>query len=180
MRDAAPTPMRQAGFTLLEILIAVALIGVLAGLAVMKFGKQTRKSRATEVNAIFAELRNRQEQYHLENGVYFSTGANESDIHPAAPRQRSRPINPIPAGWTPLRVKSPLTNVYCGYVVMAGRGGDGTNLGAKAVAFGLAAAPATDWYYLLAHCNLDGNNARDSYYFAWSGDTRVQKENDGY
>ncbi len=180
MRDANSADMRQRGFTLLEILIAVALVGVLAGLAVMKFGKQTRKSRATEVNAIFAELRNRQEQYHLENGVYFSTGADESAIHPAAPGARSRAINPIPAAWTPLRVKSPMANVYCGYVVMAGRGGDGSNLGAKAVDFGLAAAPATDWYYLLAHCNLDGNNARDSYYFAWSGDTRIQKQNDGY
>jgi hypothetical protein len=87
---------------------------------------------------------------------------------------------PAPAAWTPLRVKPPMSRVYCGYVAMAGRGGDGANLGAKAGDFGLAAAPATDWYYLLARCDLDGNPARDSYYFTWSGDTRVLKENDGY
>ncbi len=73
-----------------------------------------------------------------------------------------------------------MSRVYCGDVVQAGAGGDGTNLGAKAVEFGLAAAPATDWYYLLAHCDLDGDGARDSYYFSWNGDTKVQKQNDGY
>lgn len=172
--------MRQAGFTLIEILIAVAIVGVLAGLAVMTFGKQTRKARAAEVQAIFAELRNREEQYHLENGVYFSTGADESDTHPAAPGPQAQAFAPLPATWAPLRVKAPMANVYCGYVVLAGTGGDGTNLGAKAGEFGMAAAPATDWYYLLAHCDLDGNNARDSYFFSWSGDTKVQKQNDGY
>ena len=84
-----------------------------------------------------------------------------------------------PATWTPLRVQPPMQKVYCGYVVRAGRGGDATNLGVKADEFGLNVAPATDWYYLLAHCDLDGNAARDSYYFTWSGDTAVQKQNDG-
>ena len=179
---ATLTIVRQAGFTLIEILIAVAIVGVLAGLAIMKFGAQTRKSRAGEVNAIFAELRNREEQYHLENGVYFSTGANENATFPAVPGPRSQAFRrgDQPAGWTPLRVQPPMTKVFCGYVVRAGRGGDATNIGAKAAEFGLNIAPATDWYYLLAHCDLDGNAARDSYYFSWSGDTRVQKQNDGY
>lgn len=180
MGDAKSVVVRQAGFTLIEILIAVAIIGVLAGLAVMTFSKQTRKARGAEVQAIFAELRNREEQYHLENGVYFSTGANEDAIHPDPPGPQSQLFAPLPAAWEPLRVKAPMSRVYCGYVVLAGPGGDGTNLGAKAIEFGLAAAPATDWYYLLAHCDLDGDAARDSYYFSWNGDTKVSKQNDGY
>ena len=86
--------MRQAGFTLIEILIAVALVGILAGLAVMKFSKQARKARGAEVQAIFAELRNREEQYHLENGVYFSTGANENAVYPANPGAQSKAFTP--------------------------------------------------------------------------------------
>lgn len=174
----APAP-RQRGFTLLEIMIVVAIVGVLAGLAYMKFGRQVRKARGAEVQAIFAELRNRQEQYHLENGVYFSTGADEDAIFPAAPGLSPQALTPLPASWVSLRFKAPMSRVYCGYVVIAGPGGNGGNIGAKAIEFGMLAAPATDWYYLLAHCNLDGSNARDSYYFSWSGDTRIQKQNEG-
>ncbi|HVV84371.1 MAG TPA: prepilin-type N-terminal cleavage/methylation domain-containing protein [Kofleriaceae bacterium] len=177
---ATHADVRQSGFTLVELILAVAIVGVLAALAVQKFSKTTRKSRAGEVQAIFAELRNREEQYHLEHGVYFSTGADEDAIYPDTPGPQAQDLAPLPATWTPLHVTPPMQKVFCGYVVQAGRGGDGTNLGAKAGEFGLAAAPATDWYYLLAHCNLDGNAARDSYYFAWSGDTKVQKQNDGY
>jgi prepilin-type N-terminal cleavage/methylation domain-containing protein len=181
MRAVTAPANRQTGFTLIEVLITVAIVGVLAALAVMKFGRQTRKSRATEVQAVFAELRNREEQYHLENGVYFSTGADEDSTYPATPAPQSQPFTPMdePA-WQPLRVKAPMSRVYCGYVVIAGRGGDGSNLGSKAADFGFAAAPATDWYYLLAHCDLDGNSSRDSYYFATSADTKVLKESDGF
>jgi len=172
--------VRQAGFTLIEILVAVALIGILAGIAIVSFGKQTRKARGSEANAVFAALRVAQEQYHLENGTYLSTGSNESNTHPAAPTPRAQTMLPLPTTWTSLKVQLPENTVYCGYVAMAGAAGDGTNLGTKAVEFGLTAAPSTDWYYLLAHCDLDGNGTRDSYYFTWSGDTRTQKQNEGY
>ncbi len=170
---------RQAGFTLLEILIVIALLGVLATIAVMSFSKQTRKARGAEANAMFAALRVAQEQYHLENGVYLSTSAGEAATWPATPGRTAQTILPLPATWTALKVKLPEENVYCGYVTIAGPGGDGTNIGALATSFGMT-TPATDWYYMIAHCNLDGNSARDSYYFAWSGDTRVQKRNEGY
>lgn len=172
--------VRQAGFTLVEILVAVALIGILAAIAVVSFGKQARKTRGSEVNAVFTALRVAEEQYHLENGAYLSTGTAETVIHPAVPTKTSQTFLPLPSTWSSLRVDLPSDRGYCGYVVRAGRGGDSTNIGAKAVEFGLTAAPATDWYYLLAKCDLDGNNARDSYYFSWSGDTRVQKQNEGY
>ncbi len=173
-------PVRQRGFTLLEILIAVALIGVLAAIAVNSFGKQARKTRGAEANAMFAALRVAQEQYHLENGTYLSTSAAETTTHPATPTRTAQSFLPLPATWTALKVKLPEESGYCGYVAIAGPGGDGSNLGARANAFGLTAAPATDWYYLLAHCDLDGNGARDSYYFTWSGDTTVRKLNEGY
>lgn len=171
----------QRGFTLIEILVAVALIGVLAAIAVMSFGKQTRKARGSEVNAMFAALRVAQEQYHVENGTFLTLSpGGENDVFPSSPGPQSQALTPIPALWTSARVALPFERGYCGYAVITGRAGSAVGLGAKAGEFGLAAAPNADWYYLLAKCDLDGNNARDSYYFSWSGDTRIQKQNEGY
>ncbi len=171
---------RQAGFTLIEMLIVVALIGVLAAVAISAFSKQARKAKGGEASAMFAAVRIAQEQYHLENGVYISTGTGETDVHPMTPGKSRQTILPLPSSWGSLKLKLPEENVYCGYVSIAGRGGDGTGLGAKAAEFGLTVAPTTDWYYILARCDLDGSTTRDSYYFTWSGDTRVQKQNEGF
>jgi prepilin-type N-terminal cleavage/methylation domain-containing protein len=172
--------VRQRGFTLLEMMIVVALIGILAAVAVTAFTKQARKTRGAEANAMFAAMRVAQEQYHLENGAYLSTGTGEADTHPATPVKTSQAFLPMPATWVSLKMRLPEETGYCGYVAIAGPGGDGTNLGALANGFGLTVAPVTDWYYLIAHCDLDGNGSRDSYYFTWSGDTAVQKLNEGY
>ncbi len=172
--------VRQRGFTLIEILVAVAIIGVLVALAVVSFNKQSRKARGSEAQAMFAALRVAQEQYHLENGAYLSTGTGEADTHPATPVKTSQSFLPLPASWSQLRVRLPNENGYCGYVAIAGAANDATGLGAMATSFGLTTAPATDWYYLLARCDLDGSNTRDSYYFTWSGDTTVKKLNEGY
>lgn len=172
--------VRQRGFTLIEILVAVAIVGVLIGLAVYNFGKTTRKARGSEAQAMFAALRVAEEQYFLENGTYFSTATAETNTHPAAPTKTSQSFLPLPPSWTQLRVRLPEETGYCGYVAIAGAANDATNLGATANGFGLTTAPATDWFYLVAHCDLDGNGGRDSYYFTWSGDTTIQKLNEGY
>lgn len=177
MRRAVST--RTGGFTLVEILIAVAIVGVLAALAVPAFMRTTRKTRGAEVHAVFAEMRQRQEEYHLANGTYFSTGINEADLFPAVPGRTAQSVAGAPASWTTLKLRLPSTALYCGYVAIAGRANDATGIGAKAAEFGLTSAPRTDWYYLLARCNLDGNAGRDGYYFTWINDTKVQKQNEG-
>jgi prepilin-type N-terminal cleavage/methylation domain-containing protein len=172
--------VKHAGFTLVEMMVTVAIIGVLAAIAVPAFVKTTRKTRGAEAHAVFAELRQRQEEYHLANGTYFSTGINEADIFPATPGKTAQSIAGRPASWTTLKLRLPNSSLYCGYVAIAGTANSTAGLGAKAAEFGLSTAPRTDWYYLLARCNLDGSNTRDSYYFTWINDTKVQKQNEGY
>jgi prepilin-type N-terminal cleavage/methylation domain-containing protein len=161
---------RQAGgFTLMELMIVVAIIGILATLAVFMFTKHVAKAKASEVPALFAELKIREQQYHLENEQYLSTGANDDDYFPSAtppgssPQSYSRDDN---AAWKSLKVNSDKTQLYCVYVAIAGLGDDDANIGPKAdgAPFNLTEAPATNWYYLMAECDFDGDGNTSIYY----------------
>src|SRR5688572_20234593 len=75
---------RRRGFTLLELMIVVALIAILATLVIPSFFSESNRAKAeSEVAAVFAELRTKEEAYKVEKGVYLSTGADETDLLPA-------------------------------------------------------------------------------------------------
>lgn len=169
---------RQAGFTLLELMVVVTLIAVLAAIALPSFAGESRKAKGdTEVAAFFAELAVREEQYAIENGRYLSTGSSESATFPATPSAKGQAIGTLPATWQTLKVRTPESSARCGYVVIAGTTGNAA--GAIAGTSFAYTAPARNWFYLLAHCDLDGNSAVDSYYFASSDDAKIQKSNYG-
>lgn len=62
----------RAGFTLIELMIVVIIIGVLAAIAVPAFGSYIYKSRASEATSFLAEIKQRQESYRSEFGQYAS------------------------------------------------------------------------------------------------------------
>ena len=81
---------REAGFTLLELMVAVAVIAILAVIALPTYSGQTRKAKAmAEVQPMFNDLRIRMEQYLQEQGVYPATIGRTSST-PQAPRARPR------------------------------------------------------------------------------------------
>jgi len=175
---------RRRGFTLLELMIVVAIVGVLAAIALPMFSGTSRKAKASsEVAPYFQDLRVRMDQYQQEHGVYPTT-IGEGTFHPATPGAQKQTIFPLPSAWTTIRMRpSASTDVYCGYTWATGLANDSANIGAIAAGappsgFGFT-APATNWYYLLAKCNLDGDNARFSYYFTDSVDTSIRKLHEG-
>jgi prepilin-type N-terminal cleavage/methylation domain-containing protein len=176
------TQRLERGITLIELMIVVAIIAILATVALYMFTKQTNKAKATEVNAMFAEFKLRQEQYQVEHdGVYLSTSAadDEGDMHPVAPGGKSTQLlSPLPATWSALRMAPDKTNVYCAYVAIAGAGGDDTNLGVIANSFGMTTAPASNWYYLVAQCDFNQNGV-NSIYFARSDMDGIAVQNPG-
>jgi prepilin-type N-terminal cleavage/methylation domain-containing protein len=66
---------RRDGFTLIEMLIVVAIIGVLAAVAIPSFMSYTYRARASEAVVFLGEIRQRQEAYIAEHGVYCSASA---------------------------------------------------------------------------------------------------------
>jgi prepilin-type N-terminal cleavage/methylation domain-containing protein len=174
---------RQRGFTLVELMIVVAVISVLVAIAIPTFTSTSRRAKGdAEVGTYFQDFRTRMVEYQQERGVYPPT-LGEGAFYPAAPTARKQTIFPMPVAWTAIRMRpSGSTDVHCGYTWATGVANDAANIGAIAAAaapngFGFT-APATDWYYLMAKCNLAGV-AGYSYYFTDSVDTSIRKLNEG-
>jgi prepilin-type N-terminal cleavage/methylation domain-containing protein len=181
---------RQAGFTLVELLIALAVLSILAAIALPSFFGESRKARAAaEVQPMFNDLRVRLEQYMQEQGVYPPTIGEDTLYPPVQPPPAwSLTINALPQAWKDIKVQpSGIDQLWCSYTWATGKADDGGNIGpiasGSAVAnpptgFGFT-APSTEWYYLLAKCDMDGDQTTFSWYFTSSIDARIQKLNEG-
>ena len=66
---------RQNGFTLIELMITVAVIGILAAIAIPNYQEYVQRARATEATSALADMRIRIEQYYQDNRKYSGNDA---------------------------------------------------------------------------------------------------------
>ena len=71
-RKMSPPPA-QGGFTLLELLIVILIIGVLATLAVPRYINFIERSRAAEAVQVLNAIKSAQLAYRLEHGTFAGT-----------------------------------------------------------------------------------------------------------
>jgi len=66
---------RQTGFTLIELMIVVAVIGILAAIAYPNYSDYVLRSRRSDAQAGLMELRLAQEKFRANNTTYGNAGA---------------------------------------------------------------------------------------------------------
>ena len=69
-QKAMVLPSRQGGYTLIEILIVVAILGLLAAIAIPSYQNSILASNRSVAQAALLDLANRQEQFYLDNRTY--------------------------------------------------------------------------------------------------------------
>jgi type IV pilus assembly protein PilE len=58
------------GFTLIEVMIVVAIVAVLAAIALPNYSDYIKRGKIIEATAALSDLRTRYEQYYLDNRTY--------------------------------------------------------------------------------------------------------------
>ena len=66
----------ERGFTLVELMTTVVIVGILAVVAYAGYHKFVVSSHQTEANAILSGIKNRQEAYKAETGYYMNVSKN--------------------------------------------------------------------------------------------------------
>lgn len=70
---------KKAGFTLLEVMITVAIIGILSAIAIPQYGDYTKKARRADAMAALSDVYIKEQQYLLTQRAY-STSVSDLGV----------------------------------------------------------------------------------------------------
>ncbi|AUX43838.1 fimbrial protein pilA [Sorangium cellulosum] len=155
------------GFTLVELLVVVAMVGILAALGLVGYRKYMAAAGTGEPKAIMQAIRGAQESYKAEMLVYLDCSGTLDDWYPSADlgdhKHSWNAVHHDADEWRMLNVATDGA-VKFGYAVVAGVGtGFPTNTGTTYTWAGLPAPPLSDpqfapngpWYVIQAAGDRD-------------------------
>lgn len=70
---------KQRGFTLIELMIVVAIVGILAGIAWPSYQEHVRTTRRADAQGALMGLAQAMERHYTENGTYKKAAAGDKD-----------------------------------------------------------------------------------------------------
>lgn len=137
---------RDKGFTLIEVMIVVAVLGILAGVAYPSYRSYIARAARAEVRALMLDIAQKQERYYSSNNSYLAISA---------------PPTAAPSGWVNFTGATSMSGrKYNVSVALSGGGTGYTITGAPANGY----SETTCGTYTLTHTNARGNsgNSRPS------------------
>jgi prepilin-type N-terminal cleavage/methylation domain-containing protein len=149
---------RQLGFTLMELMIVVAILAIIVAIAIPVFSRWKRRAVRAEVASVLGEISLKEEAFRGEFSAYKECGSGEQ-WWPAL-NSGGEPIKKhwgANACWASLGLRLD-PDLYCAYSIYAGAANSwGSVPTADKAAFGSSGtAPTMAWYLGVAECDLDG------------------------
>jgi type IV pilus assembly protein PilA len=170
------------GFSLIELMIVVVIVGVLAAVAGVSYRKYSNRSRNVEAMAMLGEFRAKEEAYKTEFNVYLSTATAETTLYPVLGTCASGQSEPCPkvvtppAEWVSLGINPQRRQLYCGYVAIAGLA-TAAPTGSGTAMLGTT-APGFPWFFLKAVCDNNATVSANHTFVTASNTTSVSEINE--
>lgn len=77
-------PTQMAGFTLIELMIVIAVVAILAAIAIPGYREQVRKTRRSTATAELLAVAQALERFNTVNGSYVATAGDPSAVPPTS------------------------------------------------------------------------------------------------
>jgi prepilin-type N-terminal cleavage/methylation domain-containing protein len=157
MRSCTRARSPVSGFTLIELMMVVAILGILAVVAIPRYKSYLYRSKTTEAVGFLAEIKSRQESYRADFGQYCAiNGDSGSTFYPSSRASdgtyawEAAPTALPGAGYRQLGAYPPSGRTLFQYQVIAGPPGATApqNLGFNGSDF---------WFVSRAQADLDGD-----------------------